>query len=83
MSKLIPMACLALLGTAGHAWASAPGCDPAPAATSPNSTDLTTAAQIPVSKLRARAVPVAPDIQQLAVSGARVRGMGIRHEMKL
>jgi outer membrane receptor for ferrienterochelin and colicins len=58
MSKLIPMACLALLGTAGHAWAA-----------DPDSTPVTTPA--PKQAARTTAVPASPSIQQVTVSGAR------------
>jgi len=57
MSKLIPMACLALLGTARDAWALSQSSDQAAAATDPNSPSTASKA--------------APKIQQITVSGAR------------
>jgi outer membrane receptor for ferrienterochelin and colicins len=59
MSKLIPMACLALLGTAGHAWAFSQSSDQATNPAEPTSTQndkTTTGAQ---------------GVQQVRVSGAR------------
>jgi outer membrane receptor for ferrienterochelin and colicins len=67
MSKLIPMACLALLGTAGHALAFPQSSDQA--ATDPNPTPVSTSA--PQKGVRSGAVPAAPKIQQITVSGAR------------
>lgn len=55
MSKLIPMACLALLGTAGYAWG-----DQAVTSADPHSTSATPAASSTEQK-----------IQQVTVSGAR------------
>jgi len=55
MSKLIPMACLALLGTAGYAWG-----DQAVTSADPHSTSATPAASNTEQK-----------IQQVTVSGAR------------
>jgi iron complex outermembrane receptor protein len=69
MSRLIPMACLALLGTAGHALALPQSSDQAAAATDPNSTPVTTTA--PQKAVRSGAVPAVPKVQQVTVSGAR------------
>jgi iron complex outermembrane receptor protein len=76
MSKLIPMACLALLGTAGHALAFPQSSDQAAAATDPNSTPVTTSA--PQKGVRSGAVPAAPKIQQITVSGARADDLDAR-----
>mgnify|MGYP003346985076 CR=1 FL=1 len=78
MSKLIPMACLALLGTAGHAWALSQSSDQSTASAAeatPTRTD-----QAVTGKLGARsgAVPAAPKIQQVTVSGARADDLDAR-----
>jgi iron complex outermembrane receptor protein len=61
MSKLIPMACLALLGMAGHAWALPQSSDQAAAATDPNSPSTASKA----------APQTGQGVQQVRVSGAR------------
>lgn len=76
MSKLIPMACLALLGTAGYAWA-------APAATSADPTS------IPASNIQqahvgaARADTGARGLSTAAMPTLTYTSFGIRYETKL
>ena len=98
MNKLIPMACMALLGTAGHALALPQSSDQAPAADpTPSST---TTGKPTRQAASGKAVPAAPSIQQITVNGARsldtgplvqsaaaaahtYTTFGIRYEMKL
>jgi len=75
MSKLIPMACLALLGMAGYAWA-----DPATSA-DPNSTPASQIQQVNLSATRADTG--ARSFWTAAMAAHTYTTFGIRYETKL
>lgn len=76
MSKLIPMACLALLGMAGYAWA-----DPAATSANPNSTSASQLQQVNPSATRADTR--ARDLPTAAMAAHTYTTFGIRYETKL